>query len=169
MIYKYVILDIDGTLTDGSIYYGNDVDELKKFSVKDAAGIFAGMECGLKFIVITGRQSNCVMKRMSDLKITCVFQNVKDKKKFLEHYFKEHSICIDECIYIGDDLNDYEAMKSVGFKACPKDACTEIRNISDYISSYNGGCGAVRDIVEHLLRKEQLWDGAISKIYGAGV
>ena len=159
-IIKYLVIDVDGTMTDAGIYYDEHGNEMKKFCTKDAAGFFAARQVGIKIIVLTGRQC--------ELKVDFLFQNVKDKKTFLEQFMRDNMITKDEMGYIGDDLNDLPPMKLAGFVGCPFDSCQEIISISDYHSSLKGGNGAVRDVIEHYLRDKGLWDNAVQNVYGIG-
>ncbi len=155
---KYWVLDVDGTLTDGGVYYSDTGIEMKKFNIKDGAGILLAQKAGMKIIVITGRESQSTKRRMEELSVDFLFQNVKDKARFLEKFSAEHNIDVEEIGYIGDDLNDLESMKLVGFSACPADACREVKKVANYISPVRGGCGAVREIIEYKL-KENLRTG----------
>ena len=166
---KYLFLDVDGTLTDGGIYYDENGNEIKKFNTKDAAGIFAAKSLGIKIIVITGRECKATQRRLEELNIDCIYQNVKNKEDFIKQFIKKNNILKNELGYIGDDLNDYSSMKLVGFVGCPKDACKEIKNISKCISNLNGGQGAVRDIIEQMLEKENKWKDVINNIYNVGI
>lgn len=166
---RYLIIDVDGTMTDGGIYYDNEGNEFKKFCTRDAAGFFAAKACGIKTVVLTGRECEATKKRMHELQVDCLIQNVKDKREFLRYYMKDNVISKEEIGYIGDDLNDLSAMELVGFRACPADSCKEIKMICQYASPIKGGYGAVRDIIEWLLRKRDEWDVSIRNIYGLGI
>ena len=166
---KYLVIDVDGTLTDAGIYYDEHGNELKKFCTKDAAGFFAAKEAGIKTIVLTGRECAATARRMKDLKVDYVFQNVRDKLGFLRGFMSDNSIEKEQLGYIGDDLNDWQPMQYAGFVACPADSCPEIKAIADYISPVRGGQGAVRDIIEHQLRDTGDWDSIVKKIYGSGI
>ena len=166
---NYLVIDVDGTMTDGGIYYDEHGNETKKFCTKDAAGYFACKQVGIKTIVITGRECRATTRRMEELKIDYVFQNIKDKSSFMKSFMESKKIDKEEIGYIGDDLNDYLSMKLVGFIACPNDACQEVKQIAHYISPINGGNGAVREIIEHLLRTTGEWTNAISEVYRIGV
>lgn len=163
---KYLVIDVDGTLTDAGIYYDEHGNELKKFCTKDAAGFFAAKAMGLKTVVLTGRECAATARRMKDLKVDHVFQNVKDKHSFLETFMEDNHISKEQLGYIGDDLNDLQPMRLAGIKACPADSCEEIKEIADYVSTVNGGHGAVREIIEHFLRESGDWEGLVEKIYG---
>lgn len=166
---KYLVIDVDGTLTDAGIYYDDHGNELKKFCTKDAAGFFAAKAIGIKTVVLTGRECAATARRMKDLKVDYVFQNVRDKLRFLMTFMKENQINKEQLGYIGDDLNDLAPMKLAGFVACPNDSCEEIKAIADYVSPVKGGQGAVREIIEHFLRESGDWDELVEKIYGSGV
>lgn len=163
---RYLVVDVDGTLTDAGIYYDEHGNELKKFCTKDAAGFFAAKAMGIKTVVLTGRECAATARRMSDLKVDHVFQNVRDKQSFLLTFMDENHISKERLGYIGDDLNDLLPMKLAGFKACPADSCEEIKKIADYVSTVKGGRGAVREIIEHALRASGDWDSLVEKIYG---
>lgn len=166
---KLLIVDVDGTMTDGGIYYDEKGNELKKFCTKDAAGFFAARAVGIKTMVLTGRECAATKRRMQELKVDFLFQNVRDKTAFLRSFMAEHSLYKEEVGYIGDDLNDLDPMHLVGFTACPADSCTEIKEAADYISPVTGGHGAVRDVVEHILNESGDWERAISVVYSTGI
>ena len=162
---KTLILDVDGTLTDGTLYYGGDNIELKAFNTRDGAILKPLRLLGIDVVFLTGRESEAVKRRASDLGVVAV-QGVDDKLAALRELLERHGISPDQCAYIGDDLNDYAAMSICGFKACPADAVSEIRGICDYVSPYNGGHGAVRDVCEHILKREGKYAEFLG-LYGA--
>ncbi len=164
---EYLVIDVDGNMTDGGIYYDSTGNEIKRFCAFDAAGILAARFVGIKIIVITGRECNATIRRLEELGIDLVFQGVREKESFLANFMKERNIQVDSIGYIGDDLNDYKAMKLVGFRACPGNACEEIKAISDYVGTIMGGYGAVREIIRYVLKKRNEWDQAIFQLYGA--
>ena len=166
---RYLIIDVDGTMTDAGIYYDDHGNELKKFCTKDAAGFFAARQARIKIMVLTGRECPAVTKRMNELKVDYLNQNIKDKRSFLERFMHDMSIQKEEVAYIGDDLNDLDAMQLAGFVGCPKDACEEVIQRADYVSYLKGGCGAVRDVIMYLLKARGEWENAVSEIYGIGV
>lgn len=166
---KLLVIDVDGTMTDAGIYYDEHGNELKKFCTKDAAGFFAAHQAGIKIMVLTGRKCEATTRRMTELKADYLYQNVKDKSGFLKQFMAENELDKDEIGYIGDDLNDLLPMKLAGFVGCPADSCPEVIEIANYVSSLNGGHGAVRDVIEHLLRESGAWENAISKVYGIGI
>jgi 3-deoxy-D-manno-octulosonate 8-phosphate phosphatase (KDO 8-P phosphatase) len=150
---KVIVMDIDGTLTDGSIIYGENGLESKPFSVKDGLILSALPKLGIKAVLITGRNSGAARRRADELGCV-IFQNVLNKQSKLQEYLAENNISLESAAYIGDDLNDYQAMKICGFKACPADAAEEIRAICGYVSPFAGGHGAVRDICGCILKAE---------------
>lgn len=151
---KLLVMDVDGTLTDGKIYIGSKGEEFKSFNVKDGYAINEMLhKNGIKTAIITGRESEIVNIRARELSIDCVYQNVSDKVETLKQIVELYGISIDEVAYIGDDLNDFEAMKKCGITGCPADAVDEIKKISNYVSKYNGGEGAVRDFIEWIIKQ----------------
>lgn len=165
---KYLVIDVDGTLTDAGIYYDENGNELKKFCTKDAAGFFAAHQVGIKILILTGRECAATTRRMKEMKVDFLVQNIKDKIAYLNDFVRKENISYGEIGYLGDDLNDICGMRLAGFAGCPQDACEEIKEISDYVSGVKGGYGAVRDIISFLLKQRGEWERAVSEIYGAG-
>lgn len=147
----HIFMDIDGTLTNGKIYYDSEGRENKAFNIKDGLIISAMGKLGYTFVVVTGRASEIVIKRMTELGVNEIYQEVASKKEFIDNYLKERKIEYENCAYIGDDLNDLCVMNCMGFKGCPGDACEQVKSISDFISAKDGGAGAAREILEKLL------------------
>lgn len=166
---KYLVIDVDGTMTDAGIYYDENGNEIKKFCTKDAAGFFAAHQVGIKIMVLTGRECAATTRRMTEMKVDYLVQNIKDKIAYLDDFIQNEKISYEEIGYLGDDLNDLAGMQKAGFAGCPEDACEEIKAICDYVSNAKGGRGAVRDIVSYLLKERGEWEKAISKIYGVGI
>ena len=164
-----LIIDVDGTLTDSSLYYDNTGNEIKKFSTKDAAAFFVAHDLGIKIMILTGRECIATKKRMSELKVDFLFENIKDKKQFIHQFLLENDMTWEQIGYIGDDLNDLASMKLSKYSGCPSDSCQEIKNIANYVSLSKGGHGAVRDIIEHMLRMSNEWDNAVLHVYGCGI
>ena len=147
---KLIILDVDGTLTDGGIYYGSDGTEYKRFCVQDGTGILAAEKAGVVFAILTVRESQVVLQRENDLKICCVYQNVWDKKETLTGLVAEFDLPKENVAFFGDDTIDLEAISLCSFAVCPNNACKEVKAVSNDILSYEGGHGAVRDILEYM-------------------
>lgn len=165
---KYLIIDVDGTLTDAGIYYDERGNELKKFCTKDAAGFFAAHQVGMKIMILTGRESAATTRRMTEMKADYLIQNCRDKISYIKKFMQKNSILKDEIGYFGDDLNDLPGMRLCGFIGCPSDACKEVKEKADYVSNICGGHGAVRDIIEFLLQARGEWNDAIAEEYGIG-
>ena len=152
---KILIMDVDGTLTDGSIYMGEHKEILKKFDVKDGDGIkniLPGND--IIPVIITGRNSAILQNRCRELGIKDVIQGCSDKKNELEKIIKKYNVSYSEVACIGDDLNDYEMMMTAGVRGCPSDAVKGIKDIANYITKKQGGYGAVREFIEWLVEKE---------------
>jgi 3-deoxy-D-manno-octulosonate 8-phosphate phosphatase (KDO 8-P phosphatase) len=163
---KLVVLDVDGTLTDGKIYIDNNGVETKAFNVKDGMAIAQAIKHDLEIVIMTGRKSRIVEIRACELGISEIYQGVKDKDEKLLQILERKNINLREVAYIGDDINDLKVMKMVGFSACPKDAVKEVKNEVDYISNYNGGEGAVREILELILKEKGIWGKIVEKYEG---
>lgn len=160
------VIDVDGTMTDAGIYYDEQGNELKKFCTKDAAGFFAAHRAGMEIMVLTGRECEATKRRMKEMKVDYLCQDIKDKIGYLQEFVAKHGLTKEQIAYIGDDLNDLPAMKMAGFVGCPKDSCEEILVRADYVSRKKGGQGAVRDVIEHVLREQGRWEKLVGEIYG---
>ena len=155
---KLVLLDVDGTLTDGRIYRGNNGEELKRFNVKDGYAIVNAQKLGIEFGIITGRKSELVEIRAKELKIKYLYQGISEKTVILEEIMKKDGLSKEEIAYMGDDLNDLLIIKQVGLSGTPKDAVDEVIQVADFVSKKNGGSGAVREFIEHILKKDGKWE-----------
>lgn len=160
---KLIVLDVDGTMTDGGIYIDNNRVEFKKFCIKDGAGILIAQKMNIKFMILTGRKSNCVEQRANELNMEYIFQNVNNKASYLKQFMLKNSIHKEEVAYIGDDLNDLLAMKFAGCCVCPADAVDEVKRSCDMVLTRKGGEGAVREFVELLLKNRKQWEEATKK------
>ena len=161
---QLIILDVDGTLTNSAVYYGDNNIEIKAFSTRDGLILKKLPSLGISVILLTGRNSEAVQRRASDLG-TEVIQGVDNKLAVLKALLIKKNIEPEQCAYIGDDINDYTAMKICRLKACPADAVAEIKKLCDYVSPYNGGYGAVRDICENILKLDGKYKEFLS-LYG---
>jgi 3-deoxy-D-manno-octulosonate 8-phosphate phosphatase (KDO 8-P phosphatase) len=149
---KLIVLDVDGTMTDGGIYIDDNGIESKKFNVKDGLGIKLAQDKGIEFLILTGRKSNCVKKRADDLGVKYLAQGIDDKYEYLKNFVTTNNL-LPECIaYIGDDLNDLSAMSYVGLSACPIDAVKEVREYCNIVLPQKGGEGVVRTFVDMVLK-----------------
>ena len=159
---KLIVLDVDGTLTDGKLYISNLGDEIKAFNVKDGLGITQAISQGKEVAIITGKTSQLVTKRCQELGIKEVYQGVKNKISILDSILKKYNISYENVAYMGDDLIDLAVMKKCKLAGAPKDSVSEILSIADFISSKNGGEGAVREFIEYILKKENLWNNVVN-------
>ena len=153
---ELIVLDVDGCLSDGKITYDENGVEYKSFDVKDGLGIATWIRMGKKVAIITGRESLIVKKRANELKIPYLFQGIKNKKEKLDFVIKDMNISYENVAAIGDDLNDFAMLKSAGLSFCPNNAVDEIKGIVDIVLSKNGGDGAIREMIEIILQKENL-------------
>ena len=153
---KYLVMDVDGTLTDGKIYMGQDGEMMKAFNVKDGYGIHNLLEPeGIVPVIITGRTSQIVINRCNEMNVRKVFQGVSDKGEVLKTLTGDLS----EVAYIGDDLNDMSCIRIVkeakGLVGCPSDSVKEVIEISDFVAEHKGGDGAVRDFIEWIIKQNK--------------
>lgn len=148
---KMLIMDVDGTLTDGKIYLGNDGEELKAFNVKDGLGINLLHQAGIITAIITGRRSEIVSIRARELGIGEVYQGVEDKLATYAQLKEQYGLEDEEIAYIGDDLNDLPIMEKAGLSFTVRDGARILQERCDYTASKNGGEGAVREIIDMIL------------------
>ena len=148
---KLIILDVDGCLTDGKLIYSADAIESKNFSVKDGLGISTWIKIGNQVAIITGRNSTLVQKRAKELGIQHLHQGIKDKDRVLKDIVNSLELKFCEVAAIGDDLNDFNMLNLVGKSFTPKNGVKEIKNIVNTVLSYNGGDGAVREMIDTLV------------------
>ena len=159
---KLIVLDVDGCLTDGKIIYSSDSTESKNFNVKDGLGISTWIKMGHQVAIITGRQSKIVKKRADELGIVHLFQGIKDKDRVLKELVKSLDLKFYEVGAIGDDLNDYHMLNLVGRSFTPKDGVKEIASIVNTVLNYNGGDGAVREMIDILVDENDQKDKFMS-------
>ena len=152
---KLLVMDVDGTLTDGRIYIGADGEVMKAFDVRDGYGIKHILpRHGVVPVIITGRRSAIVERRCAELDITELHQGVGDKLAKLRELAEKYGLTSGEIAYIGDDVNDIACMRYAGFSACPADALDEVRSYADYVCRFSGGRGAVRELVDRITADE---------------
>ncbi len=150
---KMLVMDVDGTLTDGRIYIGPTGEVMKAFDVKDGYAIAHILpKEGITPVIITGRSSEIVKYRAGELKIKELHQGIGDKLAKLKEVAASYGVQAEEIAYIGDDVNDIDCMKYCGIAACPADALDEAKVCADYICKCDGGRGALREFVSYLLK-----------------
>lgn len=152
-----VFLDIDGVITDGKLMMHPSGEFLRNMSTRDGYAIKKASQSGIKIFVISGGSSESMRKRLEFLNVSEIHMAVKDKVAVLNSILETHDLTNSQALYMGDDIPDYAIMQEVGISACPKDACNEILGIADYISHKKGGNGAVRDVLEQLLKIKGKW------------
>ncbi len=160
---RLLILDVDATLTDGLLYYGNNGEHLKAFHVHDGLGIHLLQKAGLEVAIITAKDSAGVALRMQDLKIKHVFMNCADKRAAYNSLKQTLQLQDHEIAYVGDDLIDLPVMKQVGFSIAVKNAVSLVQHTADYITQKKSGRGAVREVCELILQTQHKWDAVIQQ------
>lgn len=156
---KLLVLDLDGVLTDGKIIYLDNAVEIKNFHVRDGLGIKMAQKAGIITSIISGRRSKVTELRASELKIEHVFQGVENKLKCLRELCNNLKIDLStEVAFIGDDINDLNVIRECAFSGTVNDAPEYIKADVDFISNYNGGCGAVREFIEEVLKRNGQWE-----------
>ncbi len=156
MSIELIILDVDGTLTDGSITYSEKGDEIKSFNVKDGLAISSWIKLGRKAAIITGRYSNVARKRAKELGIEQFYEGVDDKDAALSELLKTFGLSYENVAIIGDDFNDISMLKNAKISFAPNDAVTYIKELVDVKLNQNGGKGAVREMIDYLLKHENI-------------
>lgn len=165
---KLLALDVDGVLTDGSIYISPAGEVFKGFNAKDGMGISCALRSGLQIAVITGRQSPIVERRCEELGITLLQQGVKDKRLALQQMAQKLGLVREEIAYMGDDLNDIPAFKASGLNLVPADAAMEVLAVADIITKASGGRGAVREAITMILAAQDNWNVIVNSYLNAG-
>ena len=151
------IFDIDGVLTDGTLLVLRDGLQARQMHVKDGFGLQMAMKKGYNVFVISGGVSEESKIRLEYLGLKEIHIGIADKTKFVAELLKSKKIKWDEVLYMGDDLPDIALLKKVGLSCCPADAANELKSVVKYISSFNGGWGCVRDVIEKVLRGNGHW------------
>lgn len=148
---RLLIMDVDGTLTDGKVYLGENGNEMKAFNVKDGLGIVKASGQGVIPVIITGRNSKIVARRAAELGIKELYQGVTNKCERIVALMEKYHCTPQNAAFIGDDENDLPAMCMCGKTACPQDAAESVKAKVDYVCINRGGEGAVREFIDHLL------------------
>lgn len=157
---RLLILDVDGVLTDGGIYMGPSGEAMKRFDIKDGAGITLWHQAGGMTAILTGRSSRIVENRAKELHISVVRQGCTDKRAAYEELKSELKVSDDEVAYIGDDIIDLPVMNEVGLSIAVADAMPEVHDAARMVTKHAGGHGAVREAVERILRAQNRFEGA---------
>lgn len=155
---KIIILDVDGTMTDGRITYDNNGVETKSFDVKDGMAIAKAIQYGIKVAIITGRKSKVVEYRAKELGIIDIYQGISNKIETMDKLLNKYSMTYENVAYMGDDINDIPAMMRAHYVGGTLDAVSDIEEFIDFKSIYNGGEGAVREFIETILKEQGIWE-----------
>ncbi|HWR05917.1 KdsC family phosphatase [Sporomusa sp.] len=159
---KLIIFDVDGVLTGGHIIFGTEGEAVKEFYAQDGLGISLAHKAGLKTAIITGRESEMVRRRGAELKIGDVYQGAMDKVTALQELVTKHALTLEQIAYVGDDINDLPVMIQIGLPCAVANAVLEVKAIAKYVAGRQGGNGAVREVIEHILKAQGLWEGLIA-------
>jgi YrbI family 3-deoxy-D-manno-octulosonate 8-phosphate phosphatase len=152
---KIVLTDIDGVLTDGSLFYTDEGLVMKKFFVRDGMGAVLLKDNGLEVGILTSDKSETATARGKRLNLELVYYGVKDKRKVLDEICFLRNVKLENLAFIGDDVNDIEALKAVGLSACPQDAIESVSSIVDYVCQKEGGRGAFRELADLILKDKK--------------
>ncbi|WP_104697951.1 MULTISPECIES: KdsC family phosphatase [unclassified Helicobacter] len=153
---ELLLLDMDGTLTDGKLYYLHTREEFKAFNVQDGMGITCWLELKKKIAIISGRASQSAMARTKDLGIDECFFGIKDKGEVALELMKKYKLQADQVACMGDDINDLLMFDVCGLKIAPANAVQRVKENADLILNHSGGEGAVREAIDYILQKEGL-------------
>jgi len=159
------IFDVDGVLTDGTITVTTDGEMLRTMNIKDGFALKTAIDVGYNMCIISGGSNEGVRKRLAGLGIKDIYLGAHNKIEQLDAYLNKNNIKKSQVLYMGDDIPDYPVMILAGLPCCPQDAVPEIKAISKYISHKNGGKGAVRDVIEQVLKVHGKWNGNFNAKY----
>lgn len=154
---KTFVLDVDGVLTDGTLLAFNSGEQARAFHIRDGFAIRHALRKGYRIAVISGREEEGVRKRLESLDIRDIFLGVDDKMKIFNTYINTYRLDPNHIAYMGDDVPDAEVMRRCAVAACPADAARDVREISNYTTTLNGGKGAVRELIEDVMRTQNVW------------
>jgi 3-deoxy-D-manno-octulosonate 8-phosphate phosphatase (KDO 8-P phosphatase) len=160
---KLLILDLDGVLTDGRIIYDNFGDEFKCFNVQDGLGFSLLHTSEIKAVIITAKKSKSVLRRAREMGVVKVYQNVWQKLKIYERILKKFKFEDSEVCFIGDDLIDIPILKRVGLAVAVANGVQEVKDCAHYVTQREGGKGAAREVIEFILKSQNLWSELIEK------
>ena len=153
-----VIFDVDGVLTDGTVHVSQTGEMLREMNIKDGFAMKAALETGYNVCIISGGSNEGVRIRLRNLGITDIHLGSPDKVATFKEYVELYNIKPEQVLYMGDDIPDYHVMQLVGLPTCPQDSSPEIKSISKYISHKYGGKGAVRDVIEQVMKVQEKWN-----------
>ncbi len=159
-----LVLDVDGVLTDGTLLFGLGDEEAKAFHTRDGAGLALWRDAGMHTTFLTGRGGAAVQRRARELRIPRIWEQVKDKGAAFDEILAHFGVEPRQVAVMGDDVPDLRILARAGFSAAPADAAPDVRRRVDLVVASRGGHGAVRDLVEHILRGTGRWDALLESI-----
>ncbi len=154
---KAFVFDFDGVLSDGKIYTQSDGEMVRATNTKDGYALQYAAKKGYKIAIISGGFGESMRQRFRNFPQMDIFLHVSSKIELFDQYLAENHLLPENVLVMGDDIPDYKIMMRAGVRCCPADAAEEIKNIADYISFQNGGCGCVRDVIEQTLKLQGRW------------
>ena len=154
---RAIIFDVDGVLSASTITLAADGEPLRTVNIKDGYAIQLAQKMGLRIVILTGGKTEAVRLRYERLGVEDIYMGCTVKVKTYEEFLSKYALTDEQVMYVGDDIPDYEIMKSVGCACCPSDACKEIKAISRYVSDAKGGHGCGRDVIEQVLTAQGKW------------
>ncbi len=160
---RLILLDVDGVLTDGGIILGSNGHEEKRFDIQDGMGVTLARMAGLKVGMITGRISDVVARRAKELKMDAVYQGSFHKQSDYEEALETFKVRDEQVCYMGDDVLDLVLLERAGLSAAPANARDEIKQVVDVVTSCSGGHGAVRELIDLILKTQNKWDETVQK------
>jgi 3-deoxy-D-manno-octulosonate 8-phosphate phosphatase (KDO 8-P phosphatase) len=161
---KMLVMDVDGVLTDGRILYSADGVEIEAFFVRDGLGLRAAQRAGLVTAILTGRSSMAVARRAKELGIPEIHQGIPNKMDAYETLLRRHGLTDEAVAYVGDDLNDLPLLVRAGLSAAPADAADEVKAKVAFVTSRGGGRGAVREVIDLILKAQGRWERAMESL-----
>ncbi len=162
---KAIVFDVDGVLSRQTITLSHDGEPLRTVNIKDGYAIQLAQKLGLRIAILTGGKTEAIRVRYAGLGVEDIFMGCAVKVRTYQDFLEKYQLGNEEVLYMGDDIPDYEVMRLCGCPCCPADACPDIKDISSYVSSCNGGEGCGRDVIEQVLRAQGKWL-ADSKAFG---
>lgn len=154
---KAIIFDVDGVLSAETITLHPNGEPMRTVNIKDGYAIQLAMKQGLRIVILTGGKTQSIRTRYENLGVEDIFMGCAVKIKVYDEFIANYGYTDEEVMYMGDDIPDYEIMKRVGCPVCPKDACSDIKDLSLYVSHLDGGYGCGRDVIEQVLRAQGKW------------
>lgn len=151
------IFDVDGVLTDGSLLIDSEGNMLRKMNVKDGYALKIAIESGYNICIISGGNNESVRKRLKGLGIKEIHLGSENKTEQLNSFIKKYDLDKKNILFMGDDIPDIPVLKIIGLPCCPQDATPEVKNFCSYVSHKNGGRGAVRDVIEQVMKIQNKW------------